>query len=226
MNTVPPPLPPPLPPQGPPPLIATQPAPSARQKRKTPVLLFVLGGLLLLVVLIGGIAIGAYFTTRSSGDPMKVAARRDPELESTLRSMQVAATMGDWQAFSRHVDVSALKSSIRQISRESFAEGRKKGEMDGVESFLAELLVGVVLDKYVTEENLPQIMSYFTLAIALTDDGKQQPDPDVRHYAYFAGSEVFVMAGENTKKKEGGYLVFRKDRLAGWRLAGLTDKKP
>ena len=36
-----------------------------------------------------------------------------------------------------------------------------------------------------------------------------QPNPDVRRFAYF----------------ESEYLVFHKDRVAGWRLAGFTGKK-
>ena len=158
-------------------------------------------------------------------DPMQVAATRDTGLENTLRAMRVAAGMGDWEGFCRYVDVPALRSSMREIARGGLVDAQKKGEAGVIDSALGDLLVGILLEKYVTDQTLPQIMRAFTFALALSGDGAEG-DVNLKRAAYFVGPDLFVMGGANTDKGGGAYIVFRKDRDAGWRLTGLTNRKP
>lgn len=155
---------------------------------------------------------------------MAVAGRGDPQLHYTLQAMQVSATIGDWEGFSRYVDIPAFRSSIREVARSGLAEARRKGEAGMIDSALGDLLVGVLLDKYVTEQGLPQVMRAVSLALAIAGNG-QERDSSIRRHAYFAGSDSFVLARENVSEA-GAYLVFRRSPSRGWQLAGMTNKKP
>ena len=71
----------------------------------------------------------------------------------------------------------------------------------------------------------PQIMRAFTFALALSGEGNK-PETGMKRSAYFVGPDLFVMGGESAGKDGGVWIVFRKERTAGWRLTGLANRKP
>lgn len=158
-------------------------------------------------------------------DPIEVASRRDPSLGERLRAMQVSATLGNWEHFSRHVDVVALRNSVREMTRRELARSQKKGEVDAIEVGLSDLLAGVLLERYLTHETLPKVMRAFSLAMAVVGE-RTKEDPAGKTYGYFVDSELFIIAREKPGESTGAYLVFGRQGGSGWQLTGMTDKRP
>lgn len=211
-----------------PPLVSSLPPLLPSQTRSLPHSLgprprtWVAGILIIAVVLLAGI--GRFAAGKTSSHPLSIA-QVDPDLVATLQGMQLSATLGDWDGFSRYVDVPAFRSSLLTAAQRDLAASRAKGETDIVESALGGLLMGVLLEKYVTDQTLPMIMRMVALGISVTEDGTRQAG-DLKRSGYFVGREIFVLAGENAKENRNSYLVLRKSAARGWKLVGVTDQKP
>lgn len=206
-----------------PPLLSPQPHPVHRSLK--PFVPNWVGRLLIAAaVLFVGITIGRFGTAKNSSHPISVA-EADPALVVTLQAMQLSATLGDWEGFSRYVDVPAFRSSLLSAAQRGIAASRAKGETNMVESALGGLLMDVLLEKYVTDQTLPMIMRMVALGISATEDGTHQAS-HIKRSGYFIGREIFVLAGEDEKENRNSYLVLRKSASRGWQLVGVTDRKP
>lgn len=164
---------------------------------------WVAGILIVAAVLLAGIAIGRFAAGKTSSHPLSIA-QVDPDLVATLQGMQLSATLGDWDGFSRYVDVPAFRSSLLTAAQRDLAASRAKGETDIVESALGGLLMGVLLEKYVTDQTLPMIMRMVALGVSVTEDGTRQAG-EMKRSGYFVGREIFVLAGENAKENRNSY---------------------
>lgn len=156
-----------------------------------------------------------------SRDPVAVA-ESDPALSATLRGMRLSASIGDWHGFARYVDVPSLRSTLlTQFQRDL----RRNGESDPVESALGGLLAGVLLERFVTDQTLPQILRGAAFALGAISDGEHS-NASVQRSAYFATPDHFVITNENTERKSSAYFIFRRFPAGDWKLIALTSDKP
>lgn len=182
------------------------------------------GGVAAAVLFVAGVVLVAVIigVRAQQSSPLDIA-KIDPELDSTLRAMRITAKTGDWNGFCQYVDVPAVCGSIQAMSRAEISANNQAGKITDGEALWQSVVSGLLLHGLVTEQSCPLIMQFASTALM---PDSQTPDPNIVIQEYFEGNDVFVRGGRDKRNGTEGFMIFRRDRINGWKLTGLSSRKP